>query len=229
MLSEEKKELILSYLPLVKSIAYKVHRHLPSSVDINDLIGYGVLALIESLPKLDKNKNPTAYLKLRIKGAMYDYLRQLDFASRGIRHREKSLREAFDRFRLEREKEPTDEELAEFMGEDLEKLREDLKAVTFSYLLSLDELFQEGRSYEELFESSIENPEEAVIREDIRRRLIESIERLDQREKLVLQLLYYEELPLREVSKIMNLSMARVSQIKSSAIEKLKKFLSDLR
>lgn len=229
MLSEERKELILSYLPLVKSIAYRLHRHLPSSVDINDLIGYGVLALIESLPKLDRNKNPTAYLKLRVRGAMYDYLRQLDFVSRGVRHREKSLREAFERFRLEKEREPTDEELAEFMGEDLEKLREDLKAVTFSYLLSLDELFQEGRSYEELFEGSVENPEEAVIKEDIRKKLIEAIERLDQREKLVLQLLYYEELPLREVSKIMNISMARVSQIKSSAIEKLKKFLSGLR
>ncbi|MCS7308302.1 MAG: sigma-70 family RNA polymerase sigma factor, partial [Aquificaceae bacterium] len=75
MTSEEQKDLILSYLPLIRQIAYRIHRHLPPSVDVNDLIGYGILALIEALPKLDKSRNPTAYLKLRIRGAMYDYLR----------------------------------------------------------------------------------------------------------------------------------------------------------
>lgn len=86
--------------------------------------------------------------------------------------------------------------------------------------------FFEGRSYEELFESKEESPEEIVIKKDLREKLLKAIEKLEKREKLVLQLLYYEELPLKEVAKLLGISMARVSQIKSSAIEKLKSYLA---
>lgn len=225
-MTKEEKELVLSYLPLVQRIAYRLHRHLPSSVDVNDLIGYGVLALIKVLPKVDRSKNPTAYLKLRVKGAMYDYLRSLDFVSRNIRSKEKAIKQALERLSMERGEEVSDEELAKFLGESPEKLKEDLKAISFSYLMSLEELFREGRSYEELFESQEEGPEEAVIRADLKEKLLKAIERLDHREKLLLQLLYYEELPLKEVAKLLGVSMARVSQIKSSAIEKLRNYLN---
>lgn len=228
MLSEEQKELALSYLPLVRQIAYQIHRHLPPSVDVNDLIGYGMLAVLEAMPKIDKNKNPTAYLKLRIRGAMYDYLRSLDFVSRNLRAKQKTIKEAMERLTMERGKEVSDEELAQFLGESPEKLQEDLQAISFSHMLSLDELFQEGRSYEELFESSMEKPEEAALRKDIREKLLKALEKLDFKEQLVLQLLFYEELPLKEVAHILGVSMARVSQIKSSAIEKLKKQLASL-
>lgn len=225
MLNKEQEELVLSYLPLIRSIAYKIHKHLPQSVDVNDLIGYGVLALLESLPKLDSTKNPTAYLRLRIKGAIYDYLRSLDLVSRNLRRKEKAIRDAYSKLLEEKGQEPTDEEIATFLGEEVHKLEEDMKAISFSYFLSLDELFQEGRSYEELFEANTENPEEAVIKRDLRERLLKAVEKLDYKEKLVLQLIYYEELPLKEVAKLMGVSMARVSQIKKDAVEKLKKEL----
>lgn len=226
MTSEEQKDLVLSYLPLIRQTAYRIHRHLPPSVDVNDLIGYGILALIEALPKLDKSRNPTAYLKLRIRGAMYDYLRSVDFASRNLRSREKTIRRAMEKLSMEKGKEASDEELAQFLGVSQEKLTEELQAISFSYLLSLDEMFQEGRSYEELFESKEEGPEETVIKSDLREKLLKAIEKLDEREKLVLQLLYYEDIPLKEVAKLLGVSMARVSQIKASAIEKLKALLS---
>jgi len=225
-MTAEEKELVLSYLPLVEQIAYRLYRHLPRSVDIRDLIGYGVLAVVEALPKLDKNKNPTAYLKLRIKGAMYDYLRSIDFASRNIRSKEKAIKHALEKLSMEKGGEVSDEELAQFLGEDPERLKEDLQAISFSYLMSLEEIFFEGRSYEELFESKEESPEEIVIKKDLREKLLKAIEKLEKREKLVLQLLYYEELPLKEVAKLLGISMARVSQIKSSAIEKLKSYLA---
>ncbi len=225
-MTAEEKELVLSYLPLVQQIAYRIHRHLPASVDVRDLIGYGVLALVEALPRLDKTKNTTAYLRLRIRGAMYDYLRSLDFVSRSLRSKEKAIRQAMEKLSMEKGGEVSDEELADYLGESPEKLREDLQAISFSYMMSLDEVFQEGRSYEELFESSEEGPEEVVIKKDLRERLLRAIESLEYREKLVLQLLYYEELPLKEVAGILGVSMARVSQIKAEAIEKLKRFLA---
>jgi len=225
-MTAEEKELVLSYLPLVEQIAYRLYRHLPRSVDVRDLIGYGVLAVVEALPKLDKNRNPTAYLKLRIKGAMYDYLRSIDFASRNVRSKEKAIKHALEKLSMEKGGEVSDEELAQFLGEDPEKLKEDLQAISFSYLMSLEEIFFEGRSYEELFESKEESPEEIVIKKDLREKLLKAIEKLEEKEKLVLQLLYYEELPLKEVAKLLGLSMARISQIKSSAIEKLKSYLA---
>jgi len=225
-MTAEEKELVLSYLPLVEQIAYRLYRHLPRSVDVRDLIGYGVLAVVEALPKLDKNRNPTAYLKLRIKGAMYDYLRSIDFASRNVRSKEKAIRQALEKLSMEKGKEVSDEELAQFLGEDPERLKEDLQAISFSYLMSLEEIFFEGRSYEGLFESKEEGPEEVVIKKDLREKLLKAIERLEEKEKLVLQLLYYEELPLKEVAKLLGVSMARISQIKSSAIEKLKSYLA---
>ncbi|MFN3264720.1 MAG: sigma-70 family RNA polymerase sigma factor, partial [Aquificaceae bacterium] len=199
-MTSEEKDLVLSYLPLIQQIAYRIHRHLPASVDVRDLIGYGVLALVEALPKLDRTKNPAAYLKLRIKGAMYDYLRSLDFVSRSLRSKEKAIREAMEKLSMEKGGEVSDEDLAQYLGESPAKLKEDLQAISFSYLLSLDEIFQEGRSYEELFESKEEGPEEAVIKRDMRERLLRAVESLDEREKLVLQLLYYEELPVKEVA-----------------------------
>ena len=227
-MTPEEKEIVLSYLPMVQQIAYRLHKHLPPSVDVRDLIGYGILALIEALPKLDKNKNPTAYLKLRIKGAMYDYLRSLDFVGRSIRSKEKAIKHAIEKLSMEKGEEVSDEELAEFLGESVEKLRDDMYAINFSHLMSLEEIFREGRSYEEIFESNEEGPEEIVIKKDIREKLLSAIEKLEYREKLILQLLYYEELPLKEVAKILNISMARICQIKSSAIEKLKNYLTSL-
>ena len=152
-MTAEEKELVLSYLPLVEQIAYRLYRHLPRSVDVRDLIGYGVLAVVEALPKLDKNRNPAAYLKLRIKGAMYEYLRSIDFASRNVRSKEKAIRQALEKLSMEKGKEVSDEELAQFLGEDPERLKEDLQTISFSYLMSLEEIFFEGRSFEELFES----------------------------------------------------------------------------
>ncbi|MEN3028385.1 MAG: sigma-70 family RNA polymerase sigma factor [Aquificaceae bacterium] len=129
-MTQEEKELVLSYLPLVQQIAYRLQRHLPSSVDVNDLIGYGVLALIEALPRIDRSKNPMAYLKLRVRGAMYDYLRSLDFVSRNIRSKEKVIKQALKQLSMERGEEVSDEELAEFLGGRAEKLEGTLKAIT---------------------------------------------------------------------------------------------------
>ena len=114
MLSKEEKdkeEAILKHLPLVKSIAYRIYKHLPDAVDLNDLIGHGILAVVEALPKLDESKNPEAYLRLCIKGAMYDYLRSLDFGSKSLRKREKEIKAKLEELTNQLGREPTDKEL----------------------------------------------------------------------------------------------------------------------
>ncbi len=231
MLSKEEKdkEAILKHLPLVKSIAYRIYKHLPDAVDLNDLIGYGILAVVEALPKLDESKNPEAYLRLRIKGAMYDYLRSLDFGSKSLRKREKEIKAKLEELTNQLGREPTDEELIKALGYKPDAFYSDLQKISASYLLSLDDLFREGRSYEEVFSSSVEeNPEEKAIKQDMREKILKAIEDLDYREKLVLQLIFYEEIPAKEVAKLLKVSTARVSQIKESALSKLREKLKDM-
>jgi RNA polymerase sigma factor for flagellar operon FliA len=231
MLSREQKdkEAILKYLPLVKSIAYRIYKHLPDAVDLNDLIGYGILAVVEALPKLDESKNPEAYLRLRIKGAMYDYLRSLDFGSKSLRKREKEIKAKLEELTNQLGREPTDEELIKALGYKPDDFYSDLQKISASHLLSLDDLFREGRSYEEVFSSSVEeSPEENTIKQDLREKILKAIEDLDQREKLVLQFIFYEEIPAKEVAKLLKVSTARVSQIKESALSKLREKLKDM-
>jgi RNA polymerase sigma factor FliA len=231
MLSKEEKdkEAILKYLPLVKSIAYKIYKHLPDAVDLNDLIGYGILAVVEALPKLDESKNPEGYLRLRIKGAMYDYLRSLDFGSKSLRKKEKEIKAKLEELTNQLGREPTDEELIKALGYKSDAFYSDLQKISASHLLSLDDLFKEGRGYEEVFSSSVEeSPEEHAIKQDLREKILKAIEDLDQREKLVLQLIFYEEIPAKEVAKLPKVSTARVSQIKESALSKLREKLKDM-
>jgi RNA polymerase sigma factor for flagellar operon FliA len=226
---QKEKEAILKYLPLVKSIAYRIYKHLPDAVDLNDLIGYGILAVVEALPKLDESKNPEGYLRLRIKGAMYDYLRSLDFGSKSLRKREKEIKAKLEELTSQLGREPTDEELIKALGYKPDAFYSDLQKISTSYLLSLDDLFKEGRSYEEVFSSSVEeSPEEHAIKQDLREKILKAIEDLDQREKLVLQLIFYEEIPAKEVAKLLKVSTARVSQIKESALSKLREKLKDM-
>lgn len=231
MLSKEEKdkEAILKHLPLVKSIAYRIYKHLPDVIDLNDLIGHGILAVIEALPKLDDSKNPEAYLRLRIKGAMYDYLRSLDFGSKSLRKREKEIKAKLEELTNQLGREPTDEELIKALGYKPDDFYSDLQKISASHILSLDDLFKEGRSYEEVFSSSVEeNPEEKAIKQDLREKILKAIEDLDHREKLVLQLIFYEEIPAKEVAKLLKVSTARISQIKESALSKLREKLKDM-
>ncbi len=226
---KEREELILQYLPLVKSIAFTIKRHVPPTIDVRDLIGHGIIGLIKALERLDTQKNPESYLKIRIRGAMYDYLRSLDFGSRRIREKERKIKEALKELTEELGREPTDEEIANYLGEDLQSLQHDLSKISFSYMLNLDDIFtEERRSYEEVISSKKTDVEEEVIKKDLVEKLKEAVEKLDEREKLVVQLVFYEELPLKEIAQILGCSISRVSQIKGEAIEKLRKFMKDL-
>ncbi len=224
----EREELILKYLPLVRNIAFSMKRHLPNSIDVRDLIGHGVIGLIKALDNLDRQKNPESYLKIRIRGAIYDYLRSLDFGSRRIREKERRIKEALQKLSEKLGREPTDEEVAKFLGEDLESLQQDLDKISFSYILNLEDVFsEEKRRYEEVISSKGVDVEEDIIRKDLTQKLKKAIEKLDYRERLVIQLIFYEELPLKEVAKVLDCSISRVSQIKGEAIRKLKEFMKN--
>lgn len=225
---KEREELILKYLPLVKGIAFNLKKNLPDSVDVRDLVGYGIIGLIRAIDNLKgtNRKSAESYIKLRIKGAIYDYLRSLDFGSRTVREKEKQLKEVMEKLKERLGREPTDEEIAKEMNLSREELLNLLHKISFSHILSLEEIFRENlRDYEEILKSGADNVEEKIIRKEFEEKLKEAIKKLPERERLVIQLIFYEELPMREVAKILNCSISRVAQLKSNALKKLKKEL----
>ncbi|WP_461829849.1 sigma-70 family RNA polymerase sigma factor [Aquifex sp.] len=224
----EREELILKYLPLVKGIAYNIKKNLPDSVDLRDLVGYGIIGLIKAIDNLKEvnTKSSESYIKLRIKGAIYDYLRSLDFGSRHVREKEKKVRETVEKLKEKLGREPTDEEVARELNLSVEELLNLLHKISFSHVLSLEEVFRENlRDYEEILASSGEDVEESILNKEFEERLKRAIEKLPEREKLVIQLIFYENLPMKEVAKILNCSVSRVAQLKSSALGKLRKEL----
>jgi len=126
------------------------------------------------------------------------------------------------------DREPTDDEIISALGEKPETFYSDLQKISASYILSLDDIFREGRSYEEVLSAKLGSPEENVMEADLKEKIISAIKRLEQREQLVLQLLFYEEIPAKEVAKLLGVSTARISQIKESAINKLREMLKDV-
>lgn len=225
---KEREELILRYLPLVKGIAFNLKKNLPDSVDVRDLVGYGILGLIRAIDNLKElnTKRAETYIRLRIKGAIYDYLRSLDFGSRQIREKEKKIKGVMEKLKEKLGREPTDEEIAKELNIPVEELMNLLHKISFSHVLSLEEAFKESvRDYEEVLSSEGSNVEEEVINREFEDRLREAIKKLPEKEKLVIQLIFYEELPMKEVAKLLNCSVSRVAQIKSSALSRLRKEL----
>lgn len=230
--TKQREKIILENLDLVKKIAKKIHRRLPPTVDLNDLISYGVLGLINAVDNLNTSKNPKAYLGIRIKGSIYDYLRNLDFGSRTVRDKEHKIKEAIETLEKYYSREPTDEEIANYLNVNTDELNNDIYKISFSHMLNLESFISnmtkgESDIIDNYVVSTSESPEDIAIKNDIREKVSRAVDKLSYKEKLVLQLLFYEDLTLKEVSEVLDISISRVSQIKSEALEKLKKYLEE--
>jgi RNA polymerase sigma factor for flagellar operon FliA len=201
MYTKTRKELVLEHLPLVKKVASKIYRRIPEGViEFEELVNTGVIGLIKAIDRYDENKAKfSTYAYIKIMGEILDYLRKLDFLPRNLREKVKS-------------------------GE-LDALKEEVAA-----FISLEEkLFSDSDRFtvKDILSSSDRSPEEEIIVAELRQKLTEAISRLPEKEQLVLQLIFVEELDLRSISEILGVSVSRVSQLKSSAIKRLRDLISD--
>ncbi len=214
-LKHKSDELALQYLPAVKAMAYRLKERLPSSIDTMDLSAIGTEELIKLARRYDENLNDSfwGYAKKRVYGAMLDYLRSLDVVSRASRKLIKQIDKAIDEYLLEYNEEPSDEQIAEILGEDIQKVKEARIASAIYTVMPLDDHLQMGDDGETL--KKIEQDE-----------LIEVIKKilsgLKEREQLIIQLYYFEELTLKEISEILNITESRISQIHKSVLKKIK-------
>ncbi len=226
---EIREKLLLQYLPLVRRVASRMLGSLPRSVRLDDLVSAGVMGLLSSLD----NFNPTLGIKFetfamnRIRGAMVDSLRELDWVPRSVRQKARQLERTMEELTQKLGRMPDDVELAERLGLSLEGYQAMLDEVNVTVLLSLDDTFPgQGRDGATLGESAADptsdQSHERVEEAELHGLLVQNLKDLPEQEKLVLALYYYEELTFKEIGEVLKLTESRVSQIHSKAILKLR-------
>ena len=223
----ERERLILDHLPQVRLIARKIHEKLPDNVSLDDLISTGVVGLISAVDNFDPHHNVKlkTYAEYKIRGAILDSLRGLDWAPRQQRKRSKQIESAIAAAEQKLHRMPTEEEIAEQLSLTLEEYRSWLVKVRGVNLGSLEYTSsQEGAGdlLKYIAAADDNSPAEILERAELERLLVSAIEKMPAVERTVLSLYYHEELTLREISHVVDLHESRVSQLKSQAILRLR-------
>jgi RNA polymerase sigma factor for flagellar operon FliA len=229
-----RDRLILTYAPLVKFVAGRLGASLPAHVDEQDLASYGLLGLIGAIERFDPEREIKfeTYAIARIKGAIIDELRSLDWVPRSVRTRAREIERAIAELERKLHRAPTDEEIAAKVGLTTEELEGSLAEISRTSMAALDELWTPSAGGDQIalidtIEDTTEpNPESSIEETEMKEALGEAIARLPEREKLVVTLYYYEELTLREIGEVLGVTESRVSQLHTKAVLRLKARLS---
>ena len=225
-----RDRLILTYAPLVKYVAGRLGSGLPAHVDEGDLVSYGLLGLIGAIERYDPDRDIKfeTYAISRIKGAIIDELRALDWVPRSVRSRAREIERAIGELEAKLGTAPTDEQIAAKIGISVDELEESLTDISRSSIAALDELWSTSGDGDQVsLLDTIEDDDRAepgrrLDATEMREALADAIARLPEREKLVVTLYYYEELTLREIGEVLGVTESRVSQLHTKAILRLK-------
>jgi len=235
----QKKKIIREYAPLVKFIAQKIAVRLPANIELDDLLSAGIIGLMDAIDKYDPardNKFKT-YAEFRIRGAILDELRAQDWIPRSMREKAKNIERAFSRLEQRFGRSASEEEAARELKMSLEEFQETLHQCKSIALLSLDEVgtFANGdrKSLLGLLESSkTSNPLVQLTNTQLRDQLAQAIQELPEKQRMVLSLYYYEDLNLKEIGEVLEVTESRVSQLHTQAVlrlrSKLREHLEDL-
>ncbi len=228
--TEERERLILEHLPQVRLIARRIHERLPESVNLDDLISTGTVGLIAAIDRFDPRHNVKlkTYAEYKIRGAILDSLRGLDWAPRQQRKRSKQIEAAISVAEQRLHRAPAEDEIAKQLDLTLEEYHEWLVDIRGVNIGSLEATSPEGdgRNLLKYVSDDEENwPSRLLERSELQRLLADAIEKMPRTERIVISLYYHEELTLREISKIVNLHESRISQLKSQAVLRLRSYM----
>jgi RNA polymerase sigma factor FliA len=226
---ELRDKLIIQYSPLVKYVAGRVGVGLPRNVEQSDLVSFGVFGLIDAIEKFDPARGYKfeTYAIARIKGAILDELRSIDWVPRSVRSKARTLERAMAKLESVHHRAPTDEEVAAEMGVSQQQLQTTLSQISFVGVAALDEMLSGGERGESVTLADTvadtgEGPMGVYEVEEMRQILAESINRMPEREKIVLTLYYYEGLTLAEIGRVLSVTESRVCQIHTKAVLQLR-------
>ncbi len=232
---DARERLIVQYMPLVKYVVERTGRTLPSDIEEDDLLSYGIIGLIDAIEKFDYNRGIKfgTYAIPRIRGAIIDELRISDHAPRSFRQKAKKMMGAYAEVEKRLGHAPKNEEVAKELGMDMKDFNNLLCEISKISLLSLESFVikDEGSKVtigEKLKNKEADRPSNAIELKDIKDALAKSIEHLTEQEQIVIALYYYDGLTLKKTSKVLNLSESRVSQIRTKAVLRLREQLDHL-
>jgi len=228
---------VKQYAPLVKYVAGKVAIGMPHTVEFDDLVGFGVFGLFDAISKYDPEKNVKfkTYAVTRIRGAIFDELRSIDWVPRSVRQKTREIEDAVHRLEASLGRSASDQEISVELGVSLEEFHKSILKISGTSVLSLNDVWFTGEENDKVsIVDSIEspsslNPETIVEKEEIRRVIVEAINELPEKEKQVLVLYYYEDLTLKEIGKVLEVTESRVSQLHTKAIMRLRAKLTSIK
>jgi RNA polymerase sigma factor FliA len=223
----DRDQLVLEHVGLVKALAQRLVQRLPSQVEMTDLIGVGVLGLIDAATRYKASTGVPfdAFARRRVQGAMLDALRDLDWAPRSLRKLRRDLDSTVGRLRHELGREPNDDEIAAAMslsGVEYERALDQVRSLELGALRQLDATTQEGVSLLELCIDPDEGPEARLERTELREHLARALAALPDRERQILALYYEEELTMAEIGAVIGVCESRVSQLRTLALSRLR-------
>ena len=223
---EMREQIILEYAPLVKVVAGRLSMYLGYNVEYEDLVSYGIFGLIDAIDKFDMQKDVKfeTYASLRIRGAILDQIRKMDWIPRTVRQKQKKIDEAIRNIEMRTGKNATDEQVAGELGLEQEELTEWQSRLKITNVISLNEFLEQGPEpvMDARGNSHFSQPEDVVSESELKQVLEEALEVLTEKEKKVILLYYYEDLTLKEISKVLEVSESRVSQLHTKALLKMR-------
>lgn len=224
---ELREKLITEYAPLVNVVAGRLSMYLGYNVEYEDLVSYGIFGLIDAIDKFDPGKEVKfeTYASLRIRGSILDQIRKMDWIPRTVRQKQKKMEEAIKAIEARTGRNASDEELACELGIGEAELGEWQTQLKVTNVISLNEFVEQGGEpvMDARGNSHFIQPEESIEEEELKKVLGETMEFLTEKERRVILLYYYEELTLKEISNILEVSESRVSQLHTKALLKMRK------
>jgi RNA polymerase sigma factor for flagellar operon FliA len=229
-----RERLVVAYSPLVKYVAGRLSSGLPAHVEEADLISYGLIGLINAIERFDLSREIKfeTYAIPRIRGAIIDELRSLDWVPRSVRARAREIERANAKLEAKLQRAPSDEEMAGELGVSMEDFQESLIQISNSTIAALDELWSVSDAsgdqvslLDTLQDPDAPDPEKAMDATELKDRVADAIARLPEREKLVIALYYYENLTLREIGEVLGVTESRISQLHTKAVLRLRSHL----
>lgn len=226
-----REQIIIEYVPLVKVVAGRLAIYLGNNVEYDELVSYGIFGLIDAIDKFDYGKGIKfeTYASLRIRGSILDQIRKLDWIPRSVRQKQKAIDTAIKKLEAEIGPNYTDEDMARELGISEDEYINWMGQTNISNISSLEDFMDQGnevRSSSNPSYARIE-PERVVEESELKETLARALEELTEKERKVVLLYYYEELTLKEISNVMEVSESRVSQLHSKALKKMRTHLGD--
>jgi RNA polymerase sigma factor for flagellar operon FliA len=232
-----RDKFVVQYAPLVKYVAGKVAVGMPSNVEFDDLVGFGTFGLLDAIDKFDPDKNVKfkTYAVTRIRGAIFDELRSIDWVPRSVRQKTREVEDAIGTLEARLGRTATDQEIAAALGMGVDEYIKTMMKISGASIISIHEVWYSGDENDKAsIADSIEspaslNPEVIAERDEIRRVIVEAINELPDNEKKILVLYYFEDLTLKEIGLVLGVTESRVSQLHTKAITRLRARLKNSR